>query len=575
MLFRSFPYRVHRINLQAKGDASMPTNMFVGSLIDYSVQSMSDIKNDNQDGRWRVEYNFVSLDHPKGLLGRNKGATLWHHRANNTTDNYHIAFRASDSLTFDAAITQIVTWMNTSRPTLDFPITFSYSTQGNPADPANPYSWTIGSKPMGLTGTVTMTNGSPTVTATGGNFLDELEVGQKIKLTADDNSNFWAYVSSITDDNLLTLSSNYTGTTGTGAHKVPVNDVVTVDGRSTWEVLEKLLAYMGAVEALGNKYIPTLSATGAIGVTQGGFAKLFASPEDFRDFQNIQKNTSTAMTIRFNLIDVYFTINNTVEYWIKFTLSKWNGSSWDVVFTNPSTGYEYVPFDANNIHDLRHYKVPTQETGTYKWDADLVCSNGAFVVNPNDGRAFTPQTYQFLNSPLRVDYSKINSFVVTRGSCYEYGGFWSGGVAAGRTPQGCLDGGAFADGGYAKCTDQGAWGGCYPDPDATPAEAVNAVYGIQGAYAKLNTLSAKNSWDTVCRLHSKKLYECHLNTNTLVREPITGTVIFNDGYTPNLVGEYISVYSPELDDMVMVRVIEQKHVMANGRMPTILKVFRV
>lgn len=28
-----FPYRVHRINLQAKGDASMPTNMFVGSWL--------------------------------------------------------------------------------------------------------------------------------------------------------------------------------------------------------------------------------------------------------------------------------------------------------------------------------------------------------------------------------------------------------------------------------------------------------------------------------------------------------------------------------------------------------------
>lgn len=577
-----FPYRVHRINLQAKGDANMPTNMFVGHLIDYSIQTVSDVKNDYKDGRWRIELNFVSFDHPRGLLGRNKGAPLWHHRASNTMNDYHLAFRASDALTFDSAITQIVAWMTTSRPTLDFPVTFSYSEKGT-----DPYSRTIGSNPIGITGTVTMTNNSTAVSATSGNFLDELQIGQKIKRTVDGNDK-WAYVSSITDDNNLVLTSNYTGTTGTGTHKIPVNDVVTVDGRSTWEVLEKLLAYMGAVEAAGNKYIPTCSATGVIDAIQGGFDKTnTVIDEDFRSTQGMQKNTSTDMTIRFNMISVPFTqgdgttpMNNDNEYWIKFTLYRKNGAAWDTVLNIPSSGYEYVPYDANNTHGKKYYNFVTQEItpeDTYKWDVDLVTA-GSFIIGSIGASAYSPQTYQFLNSPLRVDYSKINSFLVTRGSCYDgYGGYSSLGVASGKSPQGCMDGGLTTggEGGYGKCTDPGAWGGCYPDPDATPAESVNATYGIQGAYAKVNTLSALNSWDTVCRLHSKKLYECHLNTSTLIREPITGTIVFNDGYTSDLVGKYIEVYSPELDDYIMVRVIEQKHIMAGGRLPTMMKVFRI
>ncbi len=563
-----FPYRVHRINLQAKGDESMPTNMFVGSLVDYSIQSMSDVKNDNQDGRWRIELNFVSFDHPRGLLGRNKGAPLWHHRANDTTDDYHIRFRSTDPLTYDQAITQIVAWMNTSRPTTDFPITFSYTPKGT-----SPYNKTIGSNPISLTGTVTFINGSTAVSATGGNFEIELSEGQKIKRTVDGDDK-WAYVASITDANNLVLSSNYSGTTGINGHKTPVDDGFIVDGINTWSILEKVLAGMGAVEALGYKYIPTLSATGVIDTTQGGFAKGYSNPEDFRDTQDMYKGVNTDMTIRFNLIQVVFSKMNPTEYWIKFTLYDSVGNP---IISIPSSGYEYVPYDANNTHDRRYYKVPTQEIGTYKWDAELVCSDPTFgIVEGASSMAFTPQTYQFLNSPLRVDYSKINSFVVTRGYCPEFGGFSKLGSAAGKSPQGCMDGGLTgADGGYGRCTDLGAWGGCYPDPDATPTEPVNATYGIQGAFAKLNTLSALDSFDTVCRLHSKKLYECHLNTDTLIREPIDGTIIFNDGYTSNLIGEYILVYSPEVDAMVMVRVLEQRHIMTQGRMPTILKVFRI
>lgn len=634
-----WPYRVHRINLQAKADGSMPTNQFVGTLDSYSIQPMSDEKNDTQDGRWRVELDFISFDHPKGLLGRNKGAPLWYHRANNTTDNYHIAFKSSDALTFDGAIAQVILWMNTSRPTTDFPVTFSYSAKG-----IAPYTKTIGSTPIDLQGTVTFTNNSTAVSASVGTgaFLTELTIGQKIKRTADGDDK-WAYIASITDADNLVLSSVYTGTTGTGGHKIPTTDVVTVDGRSTWEILEKLLSYMGDVEALGNKYIPTLSATGVIDVTQGGYEKpgaltgtvtftnnntavsgsntlfttelvagqkikldadgtwvyvqsvtnntalvlTFAYPgaggagtasrvpvdEDFRSTYGAQNNVAFTPNIRFNLVSVPFTKINNAEYWIKFTLKK--GA--DVILNIPSSGYEYVPYNENNVHSRKWFKVPTQDANTeYTWIVDLVTA-GNFAIATTGGYVLSPQTYQFLNSPLVVDYGKINSFIVTRGACYDGFGGYATGVAVGKSPQGCKDGGLIADGGFEKCTDLGAWGGCYPDPDAPAPESVNATYGIQGAYSKVKTLSATNNHNTVCRLHSKKSYQCQLNADSLIRAPINGQIIFNDGYTPNLVGGYVEaqVAIPNYEDLVVLRVTEQKHIMANGRLPTILKVFRV
>ncbi|NOZ68019.1 MAG: hypothetical protein GXP46_01920 [Deferribacteres bacterium] len=67
-----------------------------------------------------------------------------------------------------------------------------------------------------LTGTITMTNGSTAVSAVGGAFTSELWAGAWICLDADETSDVWAQVSSITDDNNLVLVSNYTGAGGSG-----------------------------------------------------------------------------------------------------------------------------------------------------------------------------------------------------------------------------------------------------------------------------------------------------------------------------------------------------------------------
>jgi len=80
-----------------------------------------------------------------------------------------------------------------------------------------------------LTGTVTLTNGSTTVSGSGTLFLSELQVGDLIKLESDDCT-AWAKIASITDDVTATLEAAYTGAGGSGtAHisrdgKIQVSD---------------------------------------------------------------------------------------------------------------------------------------------------------------------------------------------------------------------------------------------------------------------------------------------------------------------------------------------------------------
>jgi hypothetical protein len=68
-----------------------------------------------------------------------------------------------------------------------------------------------------LSGTsVTLTNGSTTVTGVGTSFLTQLDTSKYIKLNADANS-AWARVAQVLSNTSAILKANYTGTGGTGA----------------------------------------------------------------------------------------------------------------------------------------------------------------------------------------------------------------------------------------------------------------------------------------------------------------------------------------------------------------------
>jgi len=69
-----------------------------------------------------------------------------------------------------------------------------------------------------ITGGVTFINGNPNVTATGGAFTTELEVGDRIKLYGGDL--ILSEIASIIDDDNLILTANHAGTGGVGVASV-------------------------------------------------------------------------------------------------------------------------------------------------------------------------------------------------------------------------------------------------------------------------------------------------------------------------------------------------------------------
>lgn len=630
-----FPYRAYEINLKAKDDGSFPSPaMFRGRLSQVAVRTLSDVTIANQqDGMFKVELDFESFDTFR--LRKDMGASLWHHRANATTDGYHWGFFAYDSITFDDIITRLVAWMNTGRTQIDAPHSYSYTPKG-----VSPYNINIKNMiPKTLTGTLTFTNGSTTVTGSGTSFTDELTIDDRIRLYV--NPNTWVRIYSIESDTSLTLTANYTDSNGSGVGERNINTIATIEckDRCTWDILRDVLQYMGGIEGLGKRYIPTCSITGVIDVTHGGYDKTASPTTNFRQTQSMEKNTSTDMTIRFNLIEVLFTGENDAEYWIKFTLYRKNGGAWDTVLTIPNQGYEYVPYDALNTHSRKFYSFIAQEItpeDTYKWDADLVTA-GSFVIAGSGCGAYSPASYNFLNSPTKIKYGEVRTLAVTQGKCSQVGVYDST-----DNIYGCIDGGAIADGGYGRCPDLQA---CYPDPlvvvaitgtsvtftNGSPtvtgigtsfvsqlrvnwkvrlnADGVWATvskinsntnltltsnysgtggtgagsyqegfignYGIFGIATAFADTSETNSINTHCRLNSKRLYECSFNTDASIREPVEMTIEFKDGYTTNLVGNYVDVYSPELDEVVMIRITEQRHLLKSKRLNTTLRGFRI
>lgn len=635
-----FPYRAYEINLKAKDDGSSPSPaMFRGRLSQVAVRTLSDVTIANQqDGMFKVELDFESFDAFR--LRKDMGASLWHHRANATTDGYHWGFSVQDSITFDDIITRLVAWMNTGRTQIDAPHSYSYTPKG-----VSPYNINIFDPiPKSLTGTLTFTNGNTAVSGSGTSFTDELAIGQIIRPDANAGEGFsgWGKILSITNDTALVLTANYAGTSrAAAASSGNINTIAVAEckDRCTWDILRDVLQYMGGIEGLGKRYIPTCSITGVIDTTHGGYDKTASAYTNFRTAQVMEKNTSTDMTTRFNLIAVEFTGTNDAEYWIKFTLYRKNGGAWDTVLTSPNQGYEYVPFDALNTHSRKFYSFIAQEItpeDTYKWDADLVTA-GSFTIVGSGCHAYSPASYNFLNSPTKIKYGEVKTLAVTQGKCSQVGVYNST-----NNVYGCMDGGAIADGGYGRCPDLQA---CYPDPLAIAtitgtsvtftnsnatvtgigtsfisqlranwkvklnADGVWATvskinsntiltltanysgtggtgagsyqegfignYGIFGIATAFADTSETNSINTHCRLNSKRLYECSFNTDASIREPVEMTIEFKDGYTTNIVGNYVDVYSPELDEVVMIRITEQRHLLKSKRLNTTLRGFRI
>jgi hypothetical protein len=82
-----------------------------------------------------------------------------------------------------------------------------------------------------ITGTLTFTNGSDTVTATGGAFTTQLNIFNYVKLSADADSNY-NLIFKVIDDNTLVLNNPYTGSSGSGTGYFTNWNLITGTGAS-------------------------------------------------------------------------------------------------------------------------------------------------------------------------------------------------------------------------------------------------------------------------------------------------------------------------------------------------------
>jgi hypothetical protein len=107
-------------------------------------------------------------------------------------------------------------------------------------------------------------------------------------------------------------------------------------------------------------------------------------------------------------------------------------------------------------------------------------------------------------------------------------------------------------------------------------EVVHPTYGlISGVPLNFNNISNEGTWSTKCRLISKKMYNCAMNTNSSVREPINVHLQFVDGWTTDLVGKYLEYYDLNLDEPIIFRCFQQKHMLQGRRLTTEIDGFRV
>lgn len=429
------------------------------------------------------------------------------------------------------------------------------------------------------------------------------------------------------------------GAAGATTKNLRNDSIIDVEDNDTWKILRAALAHMGAKEKLGKKYIPKCSQTGVITIELGGFDKDHAADEDFRTPLSMQYNTNTAVPWSFDMISVAFTAEVDNEYWILFRIYNEAGTEiyntgyehylydelnkhqkrvfkfipltagtykWDAVLATPGS-FEINTSTSGTVFSVASYtfiespmKVSHRKMKTFvrtrgacqrnNWGYSdgvsgslipniLGCRDGGATANGGNGRCpdfmglypdpdsliLLTGTVTFTQNSSAItgtDTLFLRELAIGQSIKFALGSEWM--IIASIESNTALT--------LTKNrTSVSVTGECSVKP-----EPIDPIYGIIGSgLASYAGLSNLNNRYTLCKLNSRRLFECHRNLNTKVRHPMTGTVIFNDGHTTNLVGSYLELWSPELAELIIVRVNLQKHLFKGKRLKTIMEWFRI
>lgn len=124
-----------------------------------------------------------------------------------------------------------------------------------------------------LTGTVTLTNGSTSVSGSGTSFTTQLAVGDVIRLSADAES-AWAKITVVTNNTSATIAANYTGMGGSGA---AVAGLAHIPFAIRTDVTGGQPNTSGAGETVGLSVMTLRGSTGNRQIFGGNFNQTFQS----------------------------------------------------------------------------------------------------------------------------------------------------------------------------------------------------------------------------------------------------------------------------------------------------------
>jgi hypothetical protein len=583
-----FPYRAWEINLKGKNDSGFPaTPLFRGMRTQILSNSVGDKKiTDVQDKIYRWAVEFQSPD--RWNLKNDQGAAVWNHRKYRTPDNYHESFDTNHHITFGQAIVRVIQWMNTGSPTTDFPFTYTFPSLSSPPYNAAPYTA----------------------------YLDAVTLPQPYTIIYTEQNATW---------DILTSLLNHMGAyEGAGIKYVPVMDIygnITIipggfdktqsayeDFRTVISMQKFYYASQGDPNTPSNNLGNGVLCSEAINQASVQFA-INETVEYWIRFKLWQWNGSNLWT---NVVNVPATGYEHVPYDatnIKgrkdFVFPAQPGNfyyTWtaDVVCSNGS----FVPAsEGSGVYGVAAYHlmasnsdVDTTQLRTFVMTRGM-CRAVDIYNNPTTCPDFAagqcPQRWGIYPDPITsttvaltgtLTFTPASATVTGSGTAFlselstgslirHKSGDYYQEVASVESNVSLTLVAAF----YDPCWTLAPLTGASVKSGSTASnEVVQPRYGIiSGQPLNFNNVSNTGVWNTKCRLVSKKMYNCALNTDSSIREPINVHLEFVDGWTANLLGKYCEYYDVTQDENLIFRVIQQKHTLNGRRLKTELDGFRV
>ncbi len=580
-----FPYRAWEINLKGKNDADFPaTPMFRGMRTQILSNSVGDKKiTDSQDKIYRWAVEFQSPD--RWNLKNDQGVAVWNHRKYRTPDTYHESFDTDHHITYNAAIVRIVQWMNSGSPTTDFPFTYAFASGSSPYNAA-PYT----------------------------TDLNAVTLPQPYPIVVTEQTATW--------DILTSLLNHMGAVEGLGKKYVPVCDVdgnitVVMGGfdktQSAYEDFRNIISMQKFYYvSQGDPNAPSSNLGNGVLCSEAinQASVMFAIDETVEYWIKFKlwKWSGSAWS-------VVVTIPDTGYEYVPFDATNITGRK-DFVFPAQSANFYYT-FTAEVVCSNGSFVPASEGSEVYGVAAyHLMASNSdvdttqlrTFVMTrgicryldlyadpsqcPDFAAGMCPQRWGLYPDPITSTPTALTgtlTFTIDNTAVTGIGTLFATELSAGDLIRAKI-GSTYHEvqsvtnntalvlvaGFHDDCINTTYSQTAVKMGSSASNEVVQPTYGIiSGQPLNFNNVSNIGTWDTKCRLVSKKMYNCALNTDTSIREPINVHLEFVDGWTENLLGKYCEYYDVTQDENLIFRVIQQKHTLSGRRLKTELDGFRV